>query len=292
MNILKRLLMRGQGGLLAAPVLLAAALLVLAPLLVTLALSFAEYNALSWPRFIGLDNWRQVLADPMFLLALKNSLSVLLMSLPVRLGLALLIGLLLAGNSRLARGGLLLVLLPVVLPETAWALAWLWILNPHFGPVAEWLNAWQPLGARWLLTADGARWSIVAVTSLLIGELVVIIAVARARLDPRLFAVCALEGGSRWHAFSRISLPLLWPLLVLLAARDAAISLQLSYAPALYVTKTGPQFATWFLPNEIYQSAFEYLRFGPAAAMTGVLIVFVLGLALIQALWLRDAIRR
>lgn len=268
--------------------MLAIAVLLVLPIVATLALSFFQFNAISAPRFVGLQNWQHIFSDPRFAMALQNSLSVLLLSLPIRLGLALMLGLLFSGNGKFARLGLLSVLLPVLVPETVWALAWLWILNPHLGPIADLLNAWRPLGAEWLLSSEGARSSIVLVISLLIGEMVVIIAVARSRLGHRMFDVCTLEGGSAWYGFRRITLPLMWPILVLLAARDAALSLQLTYAPALIVTKTGPQFATWFLPNEVYQSAFEYLRFGQAAAMSSVMLVFVGFLLLIQALWLKD----
>ncbi len=281
---------RASGSFLAWPLLLAIALLLLLPLLATVLLALFQYDALSSPQFVGLAHFQQLRMDEMFLGGLRNSIQIGLLSLPLRLLLALLLGLLLSPPGTMSRVGLLVVLVPVLLPEVVWSMAWLWILNPHFGPAASLLEAWRPLGAQWLLSAEGARASIVAVTSLLIGEMVLILAVARQRLDPRMYAVCALEGGSRWYAFRRITLPSLWPLLILLAARDVAVSMQLSFVPSLYVTKTGPQFATYLMPNAIYQSAFEYLRFGYAAAMSSVLIAGVLTLGLIQALWLRDGL--
>ena len=67
--------------------------------------------------------------------------------------------------------------------------------------------------------------------------------------------------------------------------------LQLAFVPALVVTKTGPQFATLLLPHYIYQNAFEYLRFGYAAAMSGVLVLTVLGLLAAQFWLLRRWLR-
>lgn len=278
------------GRYLAGPIVIASVVLILLPLLATLMLSLFQYDALSTPQFVGLAHFQRLFSDELFIRGLQNSLWIALLSWPLRLGLALLLGLLLSSSQRLSRIGLMVVLLPVLLPEIAWSMAWLWLLNPHFGPAAWALDAWQPRGSDWLLTAQGARSSIVAVISLLIGEMVLIVAVARERLNPQMFAMCALEGGSRWYAFRRISWPLLLPLIVLLGARDVAVSLQLSFIPSLYVTKTGPQFATYLLPNAVYQNAFEYLHFGYAAAMSSVLIILLLLLAFVQALWLRHGL--
>lgn len=269
------------------PTLLAIVLLFLLPLLSTVVLALFQYDALSSSRFVGLTHFQALADDELFRQSLESSLWIGGLAVPLRLLMSLSLGLLLSPAALSGRIGLAVVLLPVLLPEIAWALTWAWLLNPHFGPVASVLNMGSPLGAHWLLSAEGARVSVAMVTSFLIGEMVLILAIARQRLDPRLFAVCAVEGGSPWYAFRRISLPLLMPLLILLAARDVAVSLQLSFVPSVYVTKTGPMFATYVLPNAIYQSAFEYLRFGYAAAMSCVLIALIGFMAFIQASTLR-----
>ena len=82
-----------------------------------------------------------------------------------------------------------------------------------------------------------------------------------------------------------MTLPALWPVLLMLAARDVVLVLQLAFVPSLIVTKTGPQFATLYLPHYIYQNAFEYLRFGYAAAMSAVLVLAVM-VVLVAQFWL------
>ena len=216
-----------NGAALAGPTVLFVVALFLLPLLATLLLAFFQFDALSTPRFVGLEHFRALVQDDLFRQAWGNSLWIAAVAVPLRLLMSLLLALLLSPAALSGRLGLGVVLIPVLLPEIAWAMSWAWLLNPHFGPAASLLNSWQPLGAQWLLSAEGARVSVALVTSFLIGEMVLILAIARQRLDPRLFAVCALEGGSAWYAFRRISLPLLLPLLVLLVLVEVAQEMQL-----------------------------------------------------------------
>jgi len=101
------------------------------------------------------------------------------------------------------------------------------------------------------------------------------------RLGPTL----ALDGLS----LRRVTLPLMRPTLALLAFRDTAFVLQVTFVPALLVTGTGPDRATLFLPQVIYDAAFRDLRYGYAAAVT--LALFGLT-AVIVALQARLARRR
>ena len=73
--------------------------------------------------------------------------------------------------------------------------------------------------------------------------------------------------------FRRITLPLMAPVLVLLLLRDTILSLQFSFVPALVVTDGGPPpYATTYLSLFVYRNAFEYLRYGYAAAATLVML--------------------
>jgi multiple sugar transport system permease protein len=69
--------------------------------------------------------------------------------------------------------------------------------------------------------------------------------------------------------FGRVTLPLMAPTLLLLLFRDTIFSFQANFVPALIVTEGGPPpYATTYLPLFVYQNAFEYLRYGYAAAAT------------------------
>lgn len=257
-----------DGSWLLWPFLLGVGVLVVVPSLMTLGLSFTDYDAVSAPRFAGLGNFRRLVSDHRFATALWNSTMFAAIAVPLRVGVALGVALLLAPPRRGAgtyRAG---VYLPTVVPDIAFALLWLWVFNPLYGPVAGAVRALGGSGASWLLTPWGARMSIVIMSLFQIGEAFVVILAVRREIPDDIYEVCAVEGASRVMIFTRVTLPLLAPTLALLAARDVVFSLQSTFVPALVLTEGGPKLATTFLPLYTYSNAFEFLRFGYASAMT------------------------
>jgi multiple sugar transport system permease protein len=265
---------------LATPLLASTVLLVLGPAIVTVVFAFTQYDALSAPRLAGLSNFRTLWDDPLFWMAVQNSFYVALVSVPLRLTIAL--GLALLFNRRRAFAGTARVAayLPSVIPDIAYALVWLWILNPFYGPLGL---ALQGLGfdGDLLLTPWGARSAIVLMGLFQIGEVYIVLLAARRELPAELYELCALEGTSAFWTFRKLTLPLLIPTMMFLGARDIAWSFQSTFTPALVVTRGGPNYATLFLPLYIYQNGFEYLRFGYASAMT--IAMFVLTALMVGA---------
>ncbi|HEY0974417.1 MAG TPA: sugar ABC transporter permease [Solimonas sp.] len=270
--------------LLLAPLALGLGVLLVLPALAGLLLAFTDYDGVSPPRWIGLENLRAMSRDPLFSTALWNSLWVALFAVPLRLGLALGLALALQRRSGLAAGA---VFLPTAVPDVAWALLWLWIANPFYGPLA-WLLAalgWRP--DLWLLDPVAAKALLVLITLFLIGELFVVLLAARREIPPALYDAALLEGASAGFVFRRLTLPLLVPALLFLGARDIALSLQTTFTPALVVTKGGPNYATLMLPLYAYQTGFEYLRLGLAAAQTLTMLGLTLAMMAVQTWALR-----
>ncbi len=269
---------------LAAPLVVAAVLLVLGPAVATLLLAFTEFDGLGAPRFTGLENLRTLDADGLFWRAFGNSALIAAIGVPLRLVLALALALLLMSAGRGVATARAVTYAPSVVPDVAYALLWLWILNPVYGPVALLLQSLGLPSHEWLLSPAGARLSIVLLGLFQIGEIYVVLLAARRELPGELYEMSALEGASRWWVFRRVTLPLMGPTLVFLAARDVAWSLQYTFVPALVVTKGGPNYSTMFLPLYVYQNGFEYMRFGYAAAIS--VAMFVMTAAMFWVQWL------
>jgi multiple sugar transport system permease protein len=267
--------------LLAAPLLIATALLVLAPAVVALVFAFTEYDALSAPRFTGFANFRKLWSDPLFWIAVKNSSYVIAASVPLRLALALALALLLMPQRPAAHTARIAAYLPSVVPDIAYALLWLWLLNPFYGPLGLALQAIGFDRLNLLLSPWGARFSIVLMGLFQIGEVYIVLLAARRELPGELYELCVMEGVSAFWTFRKVTLPLLIPTIIFLGARDVAWSFQSTFVPALVITKGGPNFATLFLPLYIYQNGFEYLRFGYASAMT--VAMFILTILMVGA---------
>ena len=260
---------RVQFGLMLAPYLTGLAALIIIPAIAGFGLAFADYNALQPPRFAGLANFRAMLSDEIFRIAVTNSLFYIALAVPLRLIGALFTARLLllpTPGTRLYRA---LVYLPTVIPDMAWALMWLWILNPIYGPLNQTLALLGIDGPAWLVDPTAARLGIVLMMIWQIGEGFVVCLASLQGVSRDLLDQAAVDGSGPWRAFWGISLPLITPALLLLLFRDTVLSFQANFVPALIVGRGGgPDFATTFLPMYIYTTAFGYLRFGYAAAMT------------------------
>jgi multiple sugar transport system permease protein len=272
---------------LALPATAGLVLLILLPAALGLLMAFTHYDGLHAPRFAAGDNFSALGLDPMFALALRNTLIVALWAVPLRVLLALLLVLLFESLERSARWARLVVLLPTLVPDIAWALVWLWLLNPLYGPLAGLLSLLGFPLHHVLALPWGGRAAVVLILLMLIGELVVALAAVRREIPGELYELSRLEGAGAWTTFRQLTLPWLWPALIFLACRDAALTLQTSFTPALVVTRGGPSFATTFLPLYAYQNAFEYLRFGYAAAISLAVLALTAAFVLLQARMLR-----
>ena len=260
---------RVQLGLMLAPYLGGLALLVALPALLGLPLAFTDYNGLRSPTWIGLANLRELAGDPVFHKAVFNSAVYVALAVPLRLLGALGLALLLARPFRGAGAYRAGAYLPTVVPDIAWALLWLWLLNPAYGPVNALLRLAGLPAPAWMVDEWGARFAIVLMMSWQIGEGFVVCLAALADVPGEVREQSAVDGAAPWQTLGRIVLPLLAPVLLVLLLRDTIFSLQANFVPALILGDGGgPNYATTFLPMRVYTVAFEYLRFGYATAMT------------------------
>lgn len=259
--------------LLLAPYLLGTALLIGLPALLALALAFARYDALSPPTWVGLANFRAVARDPLFRIAARNSLLFVLLAVPLRLLGALGLALLLARPRRGTALYRAAIYLPTVVPEVPYALLWLWIVNPIYGPLNLLLGALGLPAPAWLVHGDTALAVLVLMAAFQLGEGFVVLLTGLQDIPRELYDVVALDGAGRWRVFASVTLPLLAPWLLLNTLRDIMLSAQATFAPAYLMTGGGPNYATLFLPLHIYDVAFGALRFGPAVAMMFLLLL-------------------
>ena len=287
-------------GLMLAPYLLGLAVLVVVPAVATFGLAVTDYDLIRTLTVVGLDNFRELVDDRVFRIALVNSLVFAAVAVPLRLAAALGLALLLHRGGRgvgLARSA---VVLPTIVPELAYGLLWLWLLNPLYGPVNGLLTVGGGDGTtalgrqppQWLTDPNDARIAMVLLSVFLIGEGFVLLLVARRAVPADLYELAALEDATWWDVFRRVTLPLMLPIVVLLGLRDVVLSLQLNLVPALVVTEGGPpDYATTYLGLFVYRNGFEYLRYGYAAAATVTLVLMTAAIVVVQ-LWLLRRWRR
>jgi multiple sugar transport system permease protein len=267
------------------PYLLGTLILVVLPALAAVAVAFTEYNAIQPPKWVGLGNFRALLESPLVWHSLRNSLIFLFLAVPLRLVGALALALLLRGGQRHFNSFRATAFLPTIIPEVAYALIWLWIFNPLYGPlnvILGWAGLPMP---QWLTEPGTARLAIVFMSLFQIGEGFVVALVALQTIPRSTYEAAAMDGANAWHSFWRITLPLILPWLLLLTIRDLVISLQNTFTPTFVMTYGGPYYATTFTPLLFYELAFDFFDFGMAGALmvvmyllTGLLVVGIINL--------------
>jgi len=273
---------RRQIALFLTPYLLGTLVLVVLPALATVAVSFTDYSAFAsysgsrLPSWTGLDNFLRLAETPLVRLSLNNTLIFAGLAVPLRLLGALALALLLGGRrsgTGLYRAA---AYLPTIIPEAAYALVWLWILNPVYGPLNMVLAAFGLPQPAWLAEAGTARLAIVLMALVQIGEGFVVVLAARQNVPAALYEAAEVDGANRWQGFWRITLPLIAPWLLLLVCRDLLVSVQNTFTPSFILTYGGPYYATTFLPLLIYEISFDFADWGLASAILVVVYLWIL----------------
>jgi multiple sugar transport system substrate-binding protein len=250
------------------------------PIACSMVYSFCEYSVLSTPRWVGLQNFSDLLADEVFWVALKNTLFYVVFALPLGLVVSFFIALLLDSNVRGTSAYRTFVFLPSLMPIVTGAMVWLWIFNADFG-VANDLLARLSGGhvgpVPWLVSRRTAMPSLVLMSLWSVGQTVVILLAAMRDVPTSIYEAADIDGASLWQKVRHITLPLTSPVIYFNAIIGIIAALQLFTQPYI-MTEGGPARATLTYAMRIYENAFVFLRMGYASAMAWILFVIILGL--------------
>jgi sn-glycerol 3-phosphate transport system permease protein len=267
-----------HGWLLLLPAMAFLALFTHWPALATLIDSFySTPRARRRAVYIGLDNYHQVLGDPIFWQALTNNLWFAVGTIPLAIGLAILMAVWV--NDRIAGRTLVRMayFTPTVLPMIAVANIWLFFYTPQYGLLAQALGLFGIPSRDWLGSQDTA---LICVTIVAIwkeaGFFMIFYLAALQQIPPSLGEAASLEGASRWYFFRRVQFPLLMPT-TLFVLVNAVINAFRTVDHIIVMTRGGPDNATSLLLFRIYELGFNFWDTGLASAMT---VLLLAGLAL------------
>ncbi|MGW7310681.1 carbohydrate ABC transporter permease, partial [Streptomyces sp. NPDC054835] len=233
--------------------------------------------------FVGADNYLRLAEDPLLWTALRNTLLILAVQVPLMLALAT--GLAVALDSTLLRGRPVFRLgffLPMVTGLVAYGIVFSVLLNKDYGLVNWVFGQFGADPVPWLTDPMWARISLgLALTWHYTGYNAVIL-LARLQTVPReLYDAVAVDGGGAFSAFRHVTLPGIRPALLLTTVLSTIGTLQLFDEPYV-LTGGGPDNATLTIGVYLYQNAFKYFDFGYASAIAYALTVLVGLLGLIQ----------
>ncbi|MCA9984957.1 MAG: sugar ABC transporter permease, partial [Anaerolineales bacterium] len=272
-----------QWRLLLLPYLLGIICLIIVPAIASLALAFFAYDGLTPPRFVGNLNFILAYTDELFNLSVQNSLSLILLPVPLRVFGAFLLARLYQRGGRWLNWLRATIYLPTVIPTAAYALAWLWIFNPLFGPLNLLLRAVGLFPPNWFIDPLWARPALVLMSLWQVGEGFLVSLAALQDLPDEIEDAARIDGAGSWGLFWQIALPLMAPILLLLMFRDAILTFQESFTTILLTTDGGPYYATYTLPMFVYEQGYDLQAFGTASA--ALWVVYGLTGAIVIALW-------
>lgn len=257
-------------------------LLVVIPALISFALAFFHYDGLSAPRWAGTLNFILAYTDELFNLSLQNSLALIILPIPLRVFGAFLVARLMQKNGRFINWLRAAVYLPSAIPGAAYALAWLWIFNPLYGPLNLLLQSFGLDTPAWLVDPNWAKPALILMSFWQIGEGFLVSFAALQDMPPQLEDAAQIDGAGTVGILRHITLPLIAPILLLLTFRDAVLSFQESFTYIMLMTQGGPYYSTYTLPMFVYEQGFGLLQFGVASAalwimyaVTGLIVVFL-----------------
>ena len=237
-------------------------------------------------RFIGLENYQQMLADPIFWKALSNNLWFALGTIPTSIALALLMAVWV--NDRIAGRTLVRMayFTPTILPMIAVANIWLFFYTPQYGLLEQITGLFGARSTNWLGSQDTALYAITIVAIWKeAGFFMIFYLAALQAIPPSLGEAAAIEGATRWTFFRRIQFPLLMPT-TLFVLINAVINAFRMVDHIFVMTRGGPDNATTLLLFYIYQVGFGFWDTAYAATLTCVLLALLALVAFVQYGWL------
>jgi multiple sugar transport system permease protein len=272
-----------------APALAAIGVFFFLPVAAAFILSFTDFDIYALAsfdnaRFVGIRNYVQLLEDPLFWTALKNTAYFLVvggpLSIAVSLGAALLV------HSRLARWKPVfrfVYFAPVVTTLVAVAIVWRFIYHPRFG-LLNYALSFVGIGPiDWL---GDPSWAMPAIILLAVwknfGYNMIIFIAGLQNIPDSLYEAASIDGAGGWQQFWRITVPMLAPTSLFITIITMIGYFQL-FAEPYVMTQGGPMKSTLSIVLLMYEQGFRWWNMGYAAALAFVLFAFILAGSLLQS---------
>jgi len=258
------------------------ALFVLGPMIAAAGVSLTKWNLLAPPKFVGFDNYANLLTAPQTGAVFLHTLFYIVGYLPLVYvgGLALALAL----NSRLKGRAFWrsIYFLPVVTSWIVVALVWRWLLNPSTGIVNTVLGFVGIDGPGWWTDPTWAMPSIILASAWKdLGFVMVILLAGLQAINPELEDAARVDGAGWWRRLWSVTLPLLSPSTFFVVVISLINGFQV-FDQVYAMTGGGPNGASEVVVQRIYDLTFRYGAAGEASALSWILFVVVLGVTVVQ----------
>ena len=269
---------KAAGKILIMPALLGTFIFIVIPVFFSFYLSFCNWDLLSSIKFVGFENYKELMLSPAFAMILKNTFIFALSTAVIALIIPLILAALINNKIRGSEFFKTAYFLPFVTPMIVVAMVWEWIFDPSNGL----LNYLLKTHINWLYEPKTAMIALIIVSSWkLIGYNMVIFLSGFSTINQNIFESAKIDGANPFQIFFRLTLPLLTPTIFFVMVITTISSFQV-FDLIYLMTKGGPMESTNVLVYWIYKNAFEFFNIGQASAGAYILFLIILLLTVIQ----------
>jgi multiple sugar transport system permease protein len=252
--------------------------LTLGPALISLYLSFTDFDLLSDPQWIGLQNYvRIATADPKFAASMTVTFTYVLLSVPLKLAFALAVAVVLnKGIQGLSIYRALFYLPSLLGASVAVAVLWRQLFAGDGLVNRVVMLVFGVQGPSWISDPNYSLYTLVALSIWQFGSPMIIFLAGLRQIPQDVYEAAELDGASKARRFFRITLPLLSPVIFFNAVVQTIEAFK-AFTPAFIISEGtgGPVDSTLFYTLYLYQEAFAYFRMGYASALAWILVVII-----------------
>lgn len=253
------------------------------PMIRTVYLSFFLTNSSGAPTvFVGLDNFKQLFASPLFLDSLKTTFLFVLYTVPGTIVVSLFLAVI--ANEKLRGIGVFRTIFSSTMGISVAAASVFWMFLFH--PTMGWLNQFLALfGVEAIGWLTDPKWALLSVSIstiwMNIGFTFLILLGGLQSIDSTLYESADIDGAAYGYKLRRITVPMLSPTLFFVVTVTLINAFQ-TFGQVDMLTRGGPQNETSVIVYSIYRDAFVNYQYGTASAQAVILFVIILGLTLLQ----------
>lgn len=263
----------------ASPWLIGLLVLLLIPIVASLYLSMTSWDILTPPKWVGLQNYRDIFNDPLFYKSMRVTLTYTIFSVPLGVIISLFVALLLNSNVRGVNLFRTIYYLPAVVSGSAVSLLWAWMFNPEFGLINNLLLKIGIEGPKWIYDEVWVMPSLIIMSLWGIGGSIIMYLAGLQGIPTELYDAAKIDGAGWWQRLFHVTLPTMSPVL-LFTTLTGMIGAMQTFTQAYVMTNGGPNHASLFYAFYIYSHAFSWHKMGKACALAWILFAVILVLSL------------
>jgi multiple sugar transport system permease protein len=252
------------------------------PLVASIYYSFCDYSVLRPPIYIGMDNYRGLMHDEVFWIALMNTVIYSLFALPLGAIVALALAMLLNTKVKGMVFYRTLFYIPSLVPAVALGVLITWIFNGEHGILNYILDTVHIKGPNWLGDPAWSKITLIIMAAWGAGNAMVIYLAGLQDVPMPLYEAADLDGASWWAKTWNVTLPMLSPVILFNLIMGIIGTLQVFTVPYIVSPSGSPARSIYFYAMYLFDNAFIYHKMGYACAMGWIMFLIVLVVTLVS----------